>query len=327
MSIDMEKIYNKLKTPYKLGAVVKQEGYMTDSPTVFCYKGKWYMYYVRIANECESSGYETHFSSSDNLIDWRYEGVILRRSKGAAWDSRQVGGYAAFPDINFGGTNKLQRIDDKYYIAYIGGYKDGYETDPLQAGMAYSKTPNTAGSFIKLEKPVLSPLDREAREFENVTIFKSYMFEDPKRTLGHKYVNAYNARGGDFKERIYLAVSDDGVNWSRYGEKPVIDEVETREGLKISGDPQILLIDGVYVMLFFRCEKSGTYNTFACSENLTDWVTWEGEPLIKCEYEWENVFAHKSYVIKEDGIVYHFYCAVNDKKERFIALATSEDLR
>ena len=69
-----------------------------------------------------------------------------------------------------------------------------------------------------------------------------------------------------------------------------------------------------------------TYNTFACSYNLTDWTIWDGEPLIKSEFEWENEHAHKSYVIKDNDVIYHFYCATNDKNERFIALATSKKL-
>ncbi len=47
--------------------------------------------------------------------------------------------------------------------------------------------------------------------------------------------------------------------------------------------------------------------------------------------EWYNVEVYLDlandmarHFVKENGIVYHFYCAVNDKGERFIALATSE---
>ena len=53
---------------------------------------------------------------------------------------------------------------------------------------------------------------------------------------------------------------------------------------------------------------------------------WNGEPLIKSEFDWENKFAHKSSVVKHNGVIYHYYCAVNDKGERFIALATSENI-
>ena len=35
------------------------------------------------------------------------------------------------------------------------------------------------------------------------------------------------------------------------------------------------------------------------------------------------MFAHKSYVVKHNGVVYHFYCAVNNDQQRGIAVATS----
>ena len=40
--------------------------------------------------------------------------------------------------------------------------------------------------------------------------------------------------------------------------------------------------------------------------------------------KWENDFTDSPTVFKKDGINYHFYCAVNDNNERFIALAMSE---
>ncbi|MCR4720035.1 MAG: family 43 glycosylhydrolase [Firmicutes bacterium] len=321
----MQEIYEKIKTPYKYGAVIKSDEYLTDSPSVFRYNGKWYMYYIMIHKNVENSGYETHLASSDDLINWNYEGKLFERIENGHWDSRQIAGYAAFVDNDFGGKSEIKSVNGKYYMAYLGGNLNGYETDPLSMGLAYANSP--IGKFIRFEKPILSPKDADSREFETLTLYKSDMFIDEAMTLGHKYVNAYNAKPLDNKERIYLAVSDDGERWKRYLDKPIIDETKTIPNLLISGDPQIVKIDDLYVMFFFRSiENGGAYNTFAVSENLTDWTIWDGEPLIKPEYDWENVFAHKSCVVKDSGIVYHYYCAVNDKGERFIALATSEEI-
>ena len=321
----MQEIYEKIKTPYKYGAVIKSDEYLTDSPSVFRYNGKWYMYYIMIHKNVENSGYETHLASSDNLIDWKYEGKLFERLEDNHWDSRQIAGYAAFVDNKFGATNEIQKVNNKYYMAYLGGNLNGYETDPLSMGLAYSKRP--IGKFTRFEKQILSPKDSDAREFEKLTLYKSDMFIDEAMTLGHKYVNAYNAKPLDNKERIYLAVSDDGEHWKRYLDTPIIDETKTIPNLLISGDPQIVKLDNLYVMFFFRSiENGGAYNTFAVSETLTDWTIWDGEPLIKPEYEWENLFAHKSCVLKYNGVVYHYYCAVNTKGERFIALATSQNI-
>ncbi len=321
----MTEIYEMIKTPYKVGAVIKRESYLTDSPSVFRWNDKWYMFYIMIDKDVQNSGYETHLASSDNLIDWQYVGKVFERTGEESWDSKQIAGYAAFLDYHFGGTNELIAIDDKYYISYLGGNLNGYETDPLSMGLAYSDSP--IQPFTKFENPILSPFDEDAREFETVTLYKSNMFVDDSMTLGHRYINVYNAKATDSKERIYLAVSDDAKHWTRYLDKPILDESNTIENLHISGDPQIVKIDDVYVMFFFRYQGDiDAYNTFACSYNLVDWTVWDGAPLVQAEYEWENVFAHKSWVIKHQDIVYHYYCAVNDKDERFISLATSKEI-
>lgn len=321
----MKEIYDIIKTPYKYGAVMKDEEYLTDSPTVFKYNGKWYMYFIKIHKKVSDSGYETHFASSDNLLNWNYEGKLLERLDNNNWDSKQIAGYAAFVDIDFGGSNEIKSINDKYYMSYLGGNLSGYETDPLSMGLSYSEMP--ISKFTRFEKPIMTPSDKDAREFETLTLYKSNMFIDEAMVTGHKYVNAYNAKPADDRERIYLAVSDDGEHWKRYLDKPIIDETKTIENLRISGDPQIVKINDIYVMFFFRyIENGGAHNTFACSKNLVDWTIWDGEPLIKSEYEWENQCAHKSYVVKHNGVVYHYYCATNDKSERFIALATSEEI-
>lgn len=321
----MQEIYEIIKTPYKYGAVVKDEEFLTDSPSVFCFNGKWYMYFIKINKDVSKSGYETHLASSDNLLDWKYEGCLLKRKDDDSWDSKQIAGYGAFVDMNFGKTNEIQSVNGKYYLAYLGGNLDGYETDPLAIGLAFADSP--LGKFTRFDKPILGPNDEDVREFETLTLYKSNIFIDEAMTLGHKYVNAYNAKPKDNKERIYLAVSDDGENWKRYLDRPIINETETIENLHISGDPQIVKIGDLYVMFYFRAVKGqGAYNTFACSKNLVDWTIWDGEPLVKSQFEWENVYAHKCSVVMHEGIVYHFYCAVNRKGERFIALATSKDL-
>ena len=67
-------------------------------------------------------------------------------------------------------------------------------------------------------------------------------------------------------------------------------------------------------------------STFACSHDLVTRTKWDGEPLVKPSEPFDKTFAHKPWVMKHDGVVYHFYCAVGDQG-RAIALATSKDLK
>ena len=109
------------------------------------------------------------------------------------------------------------------------------------------------------------------------------------------------------------------VNVSLLGKNMVVDYDEG-----YTGDPQIIKMNDLYVMLYFRLNPSGgAFDTFACSYDLAHWTQWRGEPLIAPVEPWENVHAHKPWFIRHNGINYHFYCAVNDRNERFIAVAHS----
>ncbi len=320
----MTNIYEKIKTPYKLGAVMKFEDAFCDSAVVFRYEDRFLMSFVKI-DRAGSTGYTTHLAESDDLIHWKVLGQILKGDNG--WDSRQTGGYANFTNPDFYGDNRIMPINGTYRFAYVGGSLTGYETDPLMMGYAVSPDLLKLDSYEKFPEPILRPDDPDARSEETKTLYKADMFRDPNEVLGFPYVCAYNAKNDTNRESIFLAVSNDGEKWERYGERPIISVFDCDDSVKINGDPQIVMIDGYYVMFYFCYGSSfGAYDTFAVSKDLLHWTKWQGEPLVKSEYEWENVFAHKPWVICHNGVVYHYYCAVNRKKERFIALAVSKNM-
>ena len=80
-------------------------------------------------------------------------------------------------------------------------------------------------------------------------------------------------------------------------------------------------------MFYFKAydpsRKYNAFNTFAVSRDLVHWQTWDGPDLISPSKPFDELFAHKSCVVKHDGVVYHFYCAVNNAQQRGIAVATS----
>ena len=322
---EMVAIYNKIKTPIKRNTVIKWDNDFTDSPTVFKKDGVFYMYFISISKDISVSGYETHLARSCDLINWDYIGPVFRRNNANHWDSNQCAGYAAFKDIRFDGSNELSKINDAFYISYLAGNSDGYEPDPLYMGLAKTCDPTVADSFIRFEQPILKPTDSDSREKETKTLYKSCLFEDILGVTGYPYVNCYNGKAQDDTERIFLAVSDDAEHWERYGDRHVLDMKELDPNTLITGDPQIICIDDIYVMLFFHYTKDkGAYNTFACSRDLVNWRVWDGKPLVEPTEPWENIHAHKTWFIRHGGVNYHYYCAVNSNNERFIAVATSK---
>ena len=321
----MQQIYDEVKTPFKYGIVIQGEtGELVDCPNVFRHGDRWYMMYA--ANR-DSVGYETYLAVSDDLLQWKKLGRILPFS-GTGWDAWQADGGVALYDLQWGGSHRLGQHEGRYWLTYIGGAKQGYEPDPLAIGLAHTADPSAVEQWVRLpENPVLSPDQSDVRAFESTTLYKSAVIRDEAESLGWPFVMFYNAKSPPHgHESIGMAVSRDLRTWQRFGDREIIANVgESRWA--ISGDPQIARIGDVWVMFYFGAFwKPNAFDTFACSYDLVNWTKWEGPHLVEPSEPYDQQFAHKPWVIRHDGVVYHYYCAVGDQG-RVIALATSRDLR
>lgn len=334
----MEQIYEEAKTPYKYGlAVAPTDNYhKIDCPTVFREGGKWYMTYVVYNGKSglDGRGYETWIAESDNLLEWRTLGRLLSYRDGY-WDCNQRGGFPALPDMEWGGSYALQTYKGKHWMTYIGGEGTGYESvnKPLYIGLAWTDQPiGVAQEWQAQDKPVMSIHDKEAQWWEKLTQYKSTVYWDKEKTLGAPFVMFYNAAGRhpetDLKaERVGIALSKDMKHWKRYPGNPVF--AHEADGT-ITGDAHIQKMGDVYVMFYFSAfepsRKYKAFNTFAASYDLVNWTDWKGDDLIIPSKNYDELFAHKSYVVKHNGVVYHFYCAVNNAEQRGIAIATSKPM-
>lgn len=332
---DMQRIYQEVRSPYKYGLVVAPTDnyHKIDCPTVFREGNKWLMTYV-VYNGKEGTdgrGYETWLAESDDLLHWETKGRILSY-KDDGWDMNQRGGFPALIDWTWDGSYGISKYKKSYWMTYIGGHGTGYEAvrEPLNIGMAWTNGDITqAHEWLSADNPLLSIDDKDVQWWEKLVQYKSTIYDDPQKTLGKRFVMFYNAGGinpdNNLKaERIGIALSNDLKKWKRYDGNPVFaNEV----GGIITGDAQIAKMGDLYVMFYFKAydpsRKYNAFNTFAVSRDLVNWQRWEGEDLIIPSKSYDEMFAHKSYVVKHDGVVYHFYCAVNNDQQRGIAVATS----
>jgi predicted GH43/DUF377 family glycosyl hydrolase len=326
----MQKVYDEVKTPYKYGLVISPENNSKkiDCPSVFRKGKSWYMTYLVF----DGRGYETWLAKSKNLLQWTTIGRIMSFSDTTEWDSNQKAGYIALQDNKWNGSYKLQKFQNKYWLSYFGGKDRGYEAGPLAIGIGHtSSDPAKPHEWKRSAAPVLSAADSDVRWWENRKLFKSSIIWDKNKTTGHPFVMYYNANGDSsgnkpkwrWFERIGMAVSDDMVTWKRFGADPVM-----HHPIGITGDAVIQKIKGLWVMFYFGAFWEGrkdAFNRFACSYDLINWTDWTGADLIKSSEPYDEKFAHKSFVVKHKGVVYHFYCAVNNKDQRGIAVATSVD--
>ncbi len=326
----MQEIYEEVKTPFKYGLVMvpEDDSKKMDCPTVYRKGDKWFMTYFVF----DGRGYETWLAQSDDLLHWDNMGKVMSFTDTTDWDSNQKAGYPSLQDPEWGGSYELEQFDGKYWMPYFGGNSRGYEKGLLSIGMAHTeKDPTTVHLWDREKEPIFMATDEDARWWENSTIYKTWVLYDRSRTTGYPFVMYYNARGDSINpnrgaERIGMAVSNDMVNWERFGTDPVINH---HKG--ISGDAVIQKIDDVWVMFYFGAfwptrKDYDAFNRFACSYDLVNWTEWDGKDLVFPSEPYDNWFAHKSYVVKHDGVVYHFYCATNRDQQRGIAVATSKDL-
>ncbi|MDN3548441.1 glycosylase [Mucilaginibacter aquaedulcis] len=325
----MQDIYEQVKTPYKYGMVMVPDSNSKkiDCPSVFRKGNNWYMTYLVF----NGRGYETWLADSKDLLHWKTRGRILSFSDTTNWDNNQKAGYIALQDNKWGGSYQLQKYQDKYWLSYFGGQSRGYEKGLLSIGIANTdQDPAVAHEWKRLDHPVLSSIDKDVSWWDNHTQYKETVIWDKSRLTGYPFLMYYNANGDSVNkkrgaERIGMAVSDDMLHWKRFGKDPVLNH-----GDGITGDPYIQKIGDVYVMFYFgafwKTGTSGVFNRFAASYDLIHWTDWTGNKLIESSESYDNMFAHKSFVVKYKGVVYHFYCAVNKADQRGIAIATSKDM-
>ncbi|GAB3315417.1 hypothetical protein GCM10027299_04550 [Larkinella ripae] len=320
----MRAVFDEVKTPYKYGIVVPQpdSGRLVDSPTVFRKAGRWYMTYILF----DGKGYETWLAKSADLLHWTTLGKLLSFTE-TGWDATQKAGYVALVDTEWGGSYDVERVQNRYWLSYLGGSEKGYEAGRLGVGMASTSDLTQPVEARRRAQPVLSAIDRDARWYDNKTIYKSLVIRDKAQKTGYPFLMYYNAKGekpdadGRGFESIAMAVSNDLTRWKRYGQEPLI----TRK-TGICGDAQITKMGDLYVMFYFGAFwKPGAFERFACSYDLVNWTDWTGEDLIAPSEPSDKTYAHKPWVIKWNGVVYHFYNAVGEQG-RVIAVATSKDL-
>lgn len=339
----MQKIYDEVKTPYKYGMVVapKDNYHQIDCPMVYREGGKWYMTYVVYNGKdgTDGRGYETWLATSDDLLQWKTLGRLLcYADKG--WDMNQRAGYPALIDWTWNGSYEMAKYKGRHWMSYFGGEGTGYEAihKPLNMGMAFTKGDITqAHPWETSPSPVLSINDKSAQWWEKLTHYKSTVYWDKNKTLGKPFVMFYNAGGinpaNQLKaERIGIALSSNMTSWRRLplrtAKRKTGNPVFFHEAPGIiTGDAQIVKFPHYYVMFYFSAynpeRKYNAYNTFAVSRDLVNWQDWDGADLVYPSKPYDDMFAHKSYVLKHQGVVYHFYCAVNHAGQRGIAVATS----
>ena len=277
------------------------------------------MLYIQLENK-PTQGYTTQLATSDDLLHWKPLGTILDRSPDEnAWDHANAGGGLALQDTTWAGSCELHTFNGRYWLSYLGGKKYGYETTPLSIGLASTTDPTIPHLWQKEPNPILTPSDPSARkDLETVTLYKSYIFEDPTKTLGTPFVLFYNAKGTT--ERIFAATSPDmkpGPAPAPAPSSPTNRPPPTTTASSPATPKSSASKTPGSCSTSARFWKPGSaFNTFAASNDLLHWTKWTGENLVQPSEPYDTPFAHKSWVLKSNGHqVYHF-CMRPSRRQR-----------
>jgi predicted GH43/DUF377 family glycosyl hydrolase len=316
-----EPIPDDLRTPYKTDRLViapsrESDGFDhegADAPFVFRYHGSFYMTYVGFDGE----GYQTGLASSANLLDWKKEGVILRRDPGnpvtryniaLTWILRENGVFS---------SGSLKSVQGRHLGIYHSYPKPGSEEGSAVIGLCWSPDLRE----WELEKPFLRPETGQA--WEQGGLSNACLLEH--QGTYYAYYNA-KTRGRSWREQTGFVTTSDLRTWKRFAGNPVIRNGPRGSVDEIfASDPCVLQYADGWAMFYYSLDGKGVArDVLALSPDLRRVTKCRGALVdLGPPGSVDSKYAHKPSVIFHDGVLYHFYCAVSPEFGRGISVATS----
>jgi len=301
---------DRLRTPFKHGSLVLKPSYKrgafdshaVDCPFLFRHGDRYYMTYVG----WDAIGYRTGLASSDNLLNWRKEGMILGRGPVGSVTEFNAALTCILRDNDLYGPSSLKKVDGRFIGTYHAYPRAGYESGPGAIGLCY-------GDDLyhwEIQEPILRAEDGMA--WEAGGLYKSWLLEHEGT-----YYLFYNAKNRDrwpWIEQTGVALSNDLVHWERHGGNPVlrVGPGGSFDDL-FASDPCVLRRGDAWIMFYYgNCSDGHARDSVAWSRDLLHWVKLDqilvdvGPPgSIDARH------AHKPGIITRDRRLFHFCCAVS----------------
>jgi predicted GH43/DUF377 family glycosyl hydrolase len=253
----------------------------------------------------DGQGYRTGLASSDDLLTWRKEGLLIDRGGAGSITEHNVALTWIARDNDLFGPGEPVRIDGRYVGTYHAYPRPGYEVGPAAIGLCYSDDLR----HWRIDEPCLHAAEGSA--WERGGLYKSCLLRHDGTYF--LFYNAKNAENG-WIERIGVATSGDLKTWRRHAGNPVLpvgakgawDDV-------FASDPCVLRAGDVWAMFYYGLSTDGhARDGVAFSRDLRQW-TKAPHPLIDVGPLGgiDSRYAHKPCAFAWRGKVYHYYCAVS----------------
>lgn len=321
------KLLVRVRTPQKHPELVLAPSYepgaydalAIDCPFAFFHEGRYHLVHIGF----DGIGYRTGLATSDDLIHWKKEGLILDRGPAGSVTEFNAALTWIVRDNDLYGPGTLKKVQGRYLGTYHAYPKPGYETGAAVIGLCWS---DDLRHWL-LDPPCLRASDEGAGAWERGGLYKSCLVEHD----GTFYL-FYNAKtsGEPWKEQTGMAISADLKTWKRFEGNPVVpvgpkgafDDI-------FCSDPGVVRVDGAWAMFFYTLGSDGiARDSVAFSDDLRHWRK-SGEILIDVgpAGSIDSRYAHKPSVIVKDGKLHHFYCAVSPMPERQVGAHKTRESR
>lgn len=277
------------------------DSHMVDCPFPFFHEGRYQMTYIG----WDGVGYRTGLAVSDDLVNWRKEGMILDRGRMGTPTQYNAALTCILRDNELFGSATLKRVGGRFVGTYHAYPSIGYEAGPAVIGLCFSEDLRR----WELEEPCLRP--DPACAWEAGGLYKSWLMEHD----GHYYL-FYNAKEDSpwpWREQTGLATSKDLIQWERCPLNPLLPVGRDGDFDDLfASDPFVVRHRGMWLNFFFgNCSDGHARESVAFSDDLIRWEK-SGRVLVDVgpEGSLDSRHAHKAGLIARGHELYHFYCAV-----------------
>ena len=317
-----ESIPDDLRTPYKINRLLIAPSSVAgtfdcqgaDAPFVFRHEDSFCLTYIGFDGE----GYQTGLASSTNLIEWKKEGVILRRDPDNPVTRYNVALTWILRENGLFSSGHLKKVRGRYLGVYHAYPMPGYEAGPAVIGLGWSPDLRK----WELDEPFLRP--EEGQPWEQGGLYKACLLEHQGT-----YYLFYNAktRGKRWREQTGFVSSRDLKAWRRFEGNPVIRNGPRGSADEIfASDPCVLQYAEGWAIFYYGLDAKGVArDLLALSPDLRRFTKCRGVLTdVGPPGSVDSKYAHKPSVIYHQGVLYHFYCAVSPEFGRGISVATSQ---
>ena len=310
--------YKDYLTPYKYGKPILspsgEEGafdrYGADNMRICRHNGKFYCFYIGF----DGKGYRTAMAVSEDLLHWEKKGVVLDAGSGHPWDNNGRAISSLLCDTDLYGNRELIKYDGKYWMFYHAYPGVGYEVGAAANGLAWT----TDEELLEWHCEEVPVFEKGAPgQWDGGGLYSTWVVPNNGRFM--LYYNGKEATDGSWQnhaawhEQVGLAFSDSLHDWKRYENNPVL-KVTPNHWDSVFSCGQHVLFDSRkkrWVMFYCGFDAKHAQDGVAVSDDMINWEKCP-EPIIPSGKpgDLDSIHAHKPCVIYNDGILWHFYCAV-----------------